>query len=37
MWCFGNIAMLLYDVNDAITSFCLLHDLSPSINTYVKE
>lgn len=34
MWCFGNIAMLLYDVNDAITSFCLLHD---SINTYVEE
>lgn len=30
----GNTATLLYDVNDAITSFCLLHDLNPSINTY---
>lgn len=37
MWCFGNMAMLLYDVNDATTSFCLLHDLNPSINTYHVE
>lgn len=32
----GNIATLLYDVNDAITSF-LLHDLNLNINTnYAK-